>query len=120
VADPVWRQHLRHPRRGYGWLIQYGGNIYAIHGVATAGNYAANAGQFRSVAQGFKSVSDQNILNRQPERIRIKTAQRDATLRDLLKDNNQPDGKLDELAIINGMALTDKVTKGTLFKTLGR
>jgi predicted Zn-dependent protease len=102
------------------WLIQYGGNIYAIHGVATAGNYATNAGQFRSVAQGFKSVSDQNILNRQPERIRIKTAQRDATLRDLLKDNNQPDGKLDELAIINGMALTDKVTKGTLFKTLGR
>ncbi|PSL32488.1 M48 family metalloprotease [Dyadobacter jiangsuensis] len=102
------------------WLIQYGGNIYAIHGVASVGNYAANASQFRSVAQGFKSVSDPNILNRQPERIRIKTAQREATLRDLLKDNNQPDGKLDELAIINGMALTDKVTKGTLFKTLGK
>ncbi|SDG42249.1 Putative Zn-dependent protease [Dyadobacter soli] len=102
------------------WLIQYGGNIYAIHGVAAAGNYAANAGQFRSVAQGFKSVSDANILNRQPERIRIKTAQRDATLREVLKDNNQPDGKLDELAIINGMALTDKVAKGSLFKTLGK
>lgn len=102
------------------WLIQYGGNIYAIHGVAAAANFAANAGQFRSVAQGFKSVSDGSILNRQPDRIRIKTAQRDGSLRDLLKDNNQPDNKMDELAIINGMSLNDKLTKGMLFKTLGR
>lgn len=102
------------------WLIQYGGNIYAIHGVAAMPNFAGNLGQFKSVAQGFKSVSDPNILNRQPERIRIKTVQRDGTLKDALKDSNQPDNKLDELAIINGMALSDKVTKGMLVKTLGK
>jgi predicted Zn-dependent protease len=102
------------------WLIQYGSNIYAIHGVAQAANFGGNLGQFKSVAQGFKSVSDPNIINRQPERIRIKSAQRDGTLKDALKDNSQPDNKLDELAIINGMSLSDKVTKGMLIKTLSK
>ncbi|WP_439557212.1 M48 family metalloprotease [Dyadobacter sp.] len=102
------------------WLIQYGGNIYVIHGVAAPANFSGSINTFKNVAQGFKSVTDQNILNRQPERIRIKTVQRDGSLKDALKDNNQPDNKMDELAIINGMGLSDKVTKGMLIKTLGR
>jgi hypothetical protein len=32
------------------WLIQYGGSIYAIHGVAQAANFAGNVNQFKSVA----------------------------------------------------------------------
>lgn len=102
------------------WLIQYGGNIYAIHGVATAANFAANTGQFKSIAQGFKAVTDGSILNRQPDRIRIKSVQKDGTLKDALKDNGQADGKLADLAIINGMDLSAKVTKGMLIKTLGK
>ncbi|WP_439582485.1 M48 family metalloprotease [Dyadobacter bucti] len=102
------------------WLIQYGGNIYAIHGVATAANFAANIGQFKSIAQGFKAVTDGSILNRQPDRIRIKSVQKDGTLKDALKDNGQADGKLADLAIINGMDLSAKVTKGMLIKTLGK
>ncbi|SKC15097.1 Putative Zn-dependent protease [Dyadobacter psychrophilus] len=102
------------------WLIQYGGNIYAIHGVAQAANFSGSVGQFKSIAQGFKSVTDGNILNRQPDRIRIKTVQRDGSLKDALKDNNQQDKQMDELAIINGMSLSDKVTKGMLIKTLSK
>jgi predicted Zn-dependent protease len=102
------------------WLIQYGGNIYALHGVATAATFDNNVNQFRSVAQGFKSVSDANILNRQPERIRIKTVQRSGTLQETLKDYNMPDGKLGDLAILNGMELNARVEKGMLIKTLGK
>ena len=102
------------------WLIQYNGSIYVIHGVAASTDFGANFNQFKSVAQGFKSLTDASKLNREPDRIRIKTAQSDGTLRELLKDANMPDNKLDDIAILNGMALTDKVTKGTLFKTLGK
>jgi predicted Zn-dependent protease len=102
------------------WLLQYGGNIYAIHGVSAAATFAGNIGQFRSVAQGFRPVSDPSILNRQPERIRIKSVQRDATLRDALRSNNQPDNRLDEIAILNGMELTGQVAKGSLIKTIGK
>lgn len=102
------------------WLIQYGGHIYALHGVSSAAGFAGNVNQFKSVAQGFKSVTDQNILSRKPNRIRIKTIQRDQTLREALKENGQPDAALDEVAIINGMELTAKVQKGMLIKVLGK
>ncbi|MCE7067339.1 M48 family metalloprotease [Dyadobacter sp. CY326] len=102
------------------WLIQFGGNIYAFHGVAAAANFGGNVNQFKSVAQGFKSVTDGNILNRQPDRIRIKTVQRDGSLKDALRDNNQSDKQMDDLAIMNGMSLSDKVTKGMLIKTLSK
>jgi predicted Zn-dependent protease len=102
------------------WLIQYGGNIYALHGVSPVATFSGNLGQFKSVAEGFRAVSDPSILNRQPGRIRIKSVQRNATLRDALKDNGQADNRLDELAIINGMELTASVTKGMLIKTLGK
>ena len=102
------------------WLIQYNGSIYVIHGVAASTDFGANLNQFKSVAQGFKSLTDASKLNREPERVRIKTVQNDGTLRDALKSANMPDNKLEDLAILNGMALTDKVTKGMLFKTLGK
>ena len=88
--------------------------------MAQAANFAGSVNQFKSIAQGFKAVTDGNILNRQPDRIRIKTVQRDGSLKDALKDNNQSDKQMDDLAIINGMSLSDKVTKGMLIKTLSK
>ncbi|WP_221394654.1 M48 family metalloprotease [Dyadobacter sp. NIV53] len=101
------------------WLIQYNGSIYAIHGVAASADFGANFNQFKSVAQGFKALTDPSKLNRQPERIHIKTVQNAGTLREALKANNMPDNKLDDLSILNGMELTAKVEKGMLIKTLG-
>ena len=101
------------------WLIQYNGSIYAIHGVAASADFGANFNQFKSVAEGFKSLTDASKLNRQPERIHIKTVQNAGTLRDALKANNMPDNKLDDLSILNGMELSAKVEKGMLIKTLG-
>jgi len=101
------------------WLIQYNGSIYAIHGVAASADFGANFNQFKSVAEGFKTLTDASKLNRQPERIHIKTVQNAGTLRDALKANNMPDNKLDDLSILNGMELSGKVEKGMLIKTLG-
>ena len=101
------------------WLIQYNGSIYAIHGVAASADFGANFNQFKSVAEGFKTLTDASKLNRQPERIHIKTVQNAGTLRDALKANNMPDNKLDDLSILNGMELSAKVEKGMLIKTLG-
>lgn len=101
------------------WLIQYNGSIYAIHGVSASTDFGSNFNQFKSVAQGFKALTDPSKLNREPERIHIKTVQNSGTLRDALKANNMPDGKMDDLAILNGMELSAKVDKGMLIKILG-
>ncbi len=100
------------------WLIQYGANIYAIHGVSTGADFNNYVSQFKAVSQGFKSVNDARILNKQPERIRIKSVQRSGSLKDALKSYNMPDDKLNELSVLNGMELSAKVEKGMLIKTL--
>ena len=102
------------------WLIQYNGSIYAIHGVSAGNDFNANFNQFKSVAQGFKALTDASKLNREPDRIRIKTVQNSGTLRDALKSYNMADNKMDDLAILNGMDLSAKVDKGMLIKTLGK
>lgn len=102
------------------WFIQYGGNIYAIHGMSYVADFDKYASDFKQVAEGFRSLTDRDKLNRQPERIQIKSVQRDGTLRSVLEAYRMPEDKMKELAILNGMDLRDSVTRGMLIKTLGR
>ena len=102
------------------WFIQYAGNIYAIHGMSYVATFNRYVDEFKEVAQGFRSLTDRDKLNRQPERIQIKSVQRDGTLQSALQDYKMPNDKLKELSILNGMELRDPVTRGMLIKTLGK
>jgi predicted Zn-dependent protease len=102
------------------WFIQYGGNIYAIHGMSYVATFNKYVDDFKAVAGGFRSLTDRDKLNRQPERIQIKTVQRDGTLQSALQDYKMSSEQMKDLSILNGMELKDPVTKGMLIKTLGR
>lgn len=102
------------------WFIQYAGNIYAIHGMSYVATFNRYVDDFKGVAEGFRSLTDRDKLNRQPERIQIKSVQRDGTLQSALQDYKMPSDKLKELSVLNGMELRDPVTKGMLIKTLSR
>jgi predicted Zn-dependent protease len=102
------------------WFIQYGGNIYAIHGMSYVAAFNKYVPDFKEVAEGFRSLTDRDKLNRQPERIQIKSVQRNGTLQSALQDYKMPSEKMQELSILNGMELKDPVTKGMLIKTLGK
>ncbi len=100
------------------YLIQYGGNIYNIMGVTTAPNFNAYFPAFTGTMQNFKALSDPDKLNRQPERVRVKTVPQSATLAQVLRTYNVKDDRMEELAILNGMQLSDRVEKGTLIKVV--
>lgn len=102
------------------WLIQYAGNIYAIHGMSYASEFAAKLPEFKNVAQGFKALTDPDKLNRKPERIAVKTASRNASFKDIMKDFKMADGRIEELGILNQMKADDQVAKGALVKTISR
>lgn len=102
------------------YFIQYGGNIYHIIGVTSQADYPAYANTFNSVMQSFRQLTDQAKINKKPERVRIKTVAQTATLQQVLRSFNMPDNRLEELAILNGMRLTDQVQKGTLIKVVGQ
>lgn len=102
------------------YVIQDGKSMFAFVGLATAATFGTYAPQFASVAQGYQRLTDVSKLNRQAEHIRIKQAKTATTLSQALAANGVPSKRLEEEAILNGMALTDRLPAGTLFKVIGQ
>lgn len=101
-------------------LIQYNGLIYKLLGVAEESDFAANTRYFRSTMDNFRVLTDSDKINRQPERIRIKTLSKTMTLQQALASYNMPSTRLTELSILNGMEATDEVKAGTMIKVVGQ
>lgn len=116
VADQVTQQQPQASIRTLNYFIQYGGNVYHMIGVSGINDFNSYVQLFTSSMQSFREVTDPNILNRQPKRVRIKTAASATTLQQALRSNGVPDNKMEEYAILNGMKLTDQLPAGTLFK----
>jgi hypothetical protein len=57
-------------------------------------------------------------LNKKPERVFIKTVNQDGNLQQALRNLNMQEKRFEELALLNGMKLNDKITKGTLIKVI--
>lgn len=101
-------------------FIQYNNTIYHLVGLSMAADYNAYTNVFLNTMQGFRTLTDASKINRKPERIRLKTVAQAGTLDQILRGYNMPANRLEELAILNGMLLTDRVAAGTLIKTIGQ
>ncbi|MGI4872393.1 MAG: M48 family metalloprotease [Janthinobacterium lividum] len=101
-------------------LIQDGKAVYALIGLAPAASFSTYAPQFQSVAQGYQRLTDASKLARQPEHVHIKTATAPTTLASALATSGVPSKRYEEMAILNGMQTTDRLSKGMLYKVVGR
>jgi predicted Zn-dependent protease len=121
VADqiPQEQQQQQQPSlRALIYLIQHEKNIYAMIGVSAPKDFMGYVTILRSSMENFKNLSDPSKLNKQPERIRIKTVQQKGTLANALQSYRMNDSRMEEVAILNGMKLTDSVDKGMLIKII--
>ncbi|MDX5422399.1 MAG: M48 family metalloprotease [Hymenobacteraceae bacterium] len=100
------------------YLIQYGGRIYSMMGVSAANDFNTFFNTFAGSMQSFRELNDPDKLNRQPERVSIRSVQQTSTLAQALQANQVPNNRLEELAILNGMQLQDRVERGMLIKVL--
>lgn len=105
--------------RTLSYVYQKGNLLYHLIGVSAPADFPAYNQLFTNTMQSFKTLTDQSIINRKPERIRIKTVATAGTLQQVLKSFNMADNRLQELAVLNGMELSDRLEKGTLIKTIG-
>ncbi|UOR07319.1 M48 family metalloprotease [Hymenobacter aerilatus] len=102
------------------YVIQDGKTLYAFIGLCAPNTLTTYGPSFQRTAQGFARLTDASKLNRQPEKIRIKTAKAGQTLAQALTANGIPARRHEELAILNGMKTTDKLSAGMLYKTVGK
>lgn len=102
------------------YLIQYSGTIYAFHGVSAAADFANYTNLFLNTMKGFRTLTDPRKINVKPDRVKIRNVNRTGTLSTVLKSFNMPSDRMEELAILNGMKLTDQVQQGSLIKIIGK
>ncbi len=121
IADQQPQQQGQQPTlRTMSYFIQYNGNIYHLLGVSTITDFDNYADSFTYTMQGFRQLTDQAKLNKKPERVRIKTVGSTMTLAQAFNQYNVPQKRLEEFAILNGMKLTDNVTKGMMIKIIAQ
>jgi predicted Zn-dependent protease len=100
------------------YVIQHGQNLYAMIGASALKDFNSYFQLFKSTMSGFNELKDQEKINRQPERVRIKTVAQTGTLEQAFTRLNVPEKRRKELSILNGMQLTDRVQQGMLIKVI--
>ena len=104
--------------RTVSYFIQYGQTIYLLLGVAATPDFNNYSSFFTNTQQSFKELTDAAKFNKKPERVRLKTVSSATTLEQALRNNKVEAKRLEEMAILNGMKLTDRVEQGTMIKVI--
>ena len=100
------------------YFISKGKNVFIFHGLASIEQYSDYKMDFRNSMNGFQTLRDKTKLNVKPDRIRLITLSKSMTLKHALKSSGITDDKLNELALINGKELTEKLEKNTVIKII--
>lgn len=116
IADQ--QQQQQQSIRTLTYLIAYEGNIYNIMGISTLDNFNNYSDDFSNTMRNFQELTDPEKINKEPDRIIIKTVQQNTTLAEALRNFQMQDDRMEELAILNGMRLDDPLTPGSLIKIL--
>jgi predicted Zn-dependent protease len=117
VADQA-AQEQQESFRALIYVIEHGKNNYAMIGVSGRSTFNAYVATFKGSMERFNVLNDPEKINKKPERIRVKTIQQNSSLADALRSYRTNDKRMEEVAVLNGMKLTDKVTKGMLIKII--
>ncbi len=100
------------------YLIEYGGNIYMLLGASSPADFNNYSQLFSQTMRNFKQLTDPQKINKLADRVRIKTVRQAGTLQQALTSYNVPQKRLEEISILNGMSLTDRVAQGSLIKVI--
>ncbi|OGX85104.1 M48 family metalloprotease [Hymenobacter glacialis] len=101
-------------------VIQDGSTYYGIVGLTAPASFSTYDNAFYGVARGFARLTDASKLNRQSQKIRIKSATGSQTLSQALSASGVPTSRHEELAILNGMQRSTRLSKGMLYKSVGQ
>lgn len=100
------------------YFIQYGGNIYNLIGASSPTDFNSYLQLFQSSMGSFQQLTDPSKINKQAERIRVKTVARTGTLSQALTSLHVDPKRMEETSIVNGMMLDDQVEAGMLIKVI--
>ncbi|MDX1439413.1 MAG: peptidase M48, partial [Rubricoccaceae bacterium] len=99
------------------YFIEYGGNLYQFMGLTGAGNMNRYSSTFSSSIESFARLTNASYLNRQPVRLDVVSADRNAQFSSFLSGRPTPDGFDSEgLAILNQVQMNQSIPRGYQLK----
>jgi len=119
-ADPQQQQQQQQqqPLRVQAYFYQFGNEILMMMGVSNAQTFSQYQANFTATMKSFKGLTDASKINKKPQRVRLKTITANTTLKQAFTQFKVPAERMEEFAILNGMQLTDPLTKGMLIKVI--
>ena len=118
VVEDQAQQQAQAGARVLMYFIQHGGNIYNLIGASSQNDFNAYMQLFQSSMGTFQELNDPSKLNKQPERIRVKTVPQSGTLSQAFNALRVDPKRMEELSVLNGMTLEDRVESGSLIKVI--
>ena len=100
------------------YFIQFNNLILQFNGMSLSQDFPRYERYFLNTMTNFRALTDPSKINVSPERVAIRTVQADGTLQQALGRFSVPSNRHQELAILNGMELSERVHKGMLIKTV--
>lgn len=106
----------------YLYSIEYDGKIYRFINYTTPDNFDTYEPRFKETTGGFKQLTDSNILNIQPVRLKTIKTTSSGTFRSFLPSNLESlpiNVTAEDLAIMNQVGLDEYIESGTWIKIPG-
>jgi predicted Zn-dependent protease len=100
------------------YFIRYNNMIFQMAGACAPENFQKHSSNFQTYMNSFKQLTDASKINMKPERISLKTINRTTTLQQALSSYSVPSSRYEEMAILNGMKLSDQITGGSIIKII--
>lgn len=100
-------------------FISYGGNVYMLAGLAEPADFTRYQRDIDYTLGSFARLTDASKLNKKPETLKIVSNPRSQSLGQALTSAGVPQGRVQELAILNGMEVNETIPAGMLIKALG-
>jgi len=101
-------------------FILFQGKVYEFHGLTAQERFGDYRQAFERTMAGFGRITSRDILEVQPDRIRVRSARQAGSLRKALSGLGVAGDDMEKIAILNGMHPEDPVQAGVLIKVVER
>ncbi len=101
---------------GLAHFIQKNDRVFMFLGYTESAKFSQYARVLSDTLGGFKPLTDRTRINVPPEKIKIIKVARTDTLGNILKGYGYDESRQKQLAIMNGLELSDRLPSGTLLK----
>jgi len=99
-------------------FYQIGRDVFTFHAMTSEADFNSLKGLMQIPASGFMAMTDRDRLNRQPQRIAVKTVRKSTTLEALLRDMKIDRELWPETAWLNGRKLSTVLANGEQIKVI--